>query len=107
MGINELLLVIAALAPAVFLCVYVYKKDRADKEPPGILALLLFLGVVIAIPAVILELLLGGIIDGFFASVTATDYKHLFNIGVNCHRYMDYHFVICEFVFFGKNYGTI
>lgn len=92
MGINELLLVIAALAPAVFLCVYVYKKDRADKEPPGILALLLFLGVVIAIPAVILELLLGGIIDGFFASVTATDAE---GVPLRYGAAALYHFISC------------
>lgn len=92
MGINELLLVIAALAPAVFLCVYVYKKDRADKEPPGILALLLFLGVVIAIPAVILELLFGGIIDGFFAAVTATDAE---GVPLQYGAAALYHFISC------------
>lgn len=66
MGINEILLVIAALAPAIFLCVYVYKKDRADKEPLGILLLLLGLGVAISIPAIVLEIIFGGIIDVFF-----------------------------------------
>lgn len=92
MGINELLLVVAALAPAIFLCVYVYKKDRADKEPPSILALLLFLGVVIAIPAVILELLFGGIIDGFFAAATPTDAE---GVPLGYGAAALYHFISC------------
>ena len=32
MGLNEILLVIAALIPAIVLCVYVYKKDKVENS---------------------------------------------------------------------------
>ena len=66
MGLNEILLVVAALIPAIVLCVYVYKKDKVEKEPLGILLLLLFLGVMICFPAIYLELILKAVIDGVF-----------------------------------------
>ncbi len=66
MGINEILLVIAALLPAIILLIYVYTKDRAEKEPLHLLLLLLGAGAIIILPVVIIELLIGGIIDGAF-----------------------------------------
>lgn len=69
MGTEQMLLVIAALVPAVFLCVYIYKKDRADKEPIGTLLLLLLCGVVICFPVVIVEMILGGVLNGIFSPV--------------------------------------
>ncbi len=50
---DALLLIVAALAPAVALCVYVFKKDRVEKEPAGLLTLLLFMGVVVIVPVLI------------------------------------------------------
>ncbi len=47
---HNLVLVAAALLPAVFLCVYVFKKDRAEKEPWWLLFLLLASGVLICFP---------------------------------------------------------
>ncbi len=48
----DVVLVAVALLPAVFLCVYVYKKDTAEKEPWWLLALLFFSGVLISFPVV-------------------------------------------------------
>lgn len=47
---HNLVLVFAALLPSVFLCIYVFKKDRAEKEPWWLLALLLLSGVLISFP---------------------------------------------------------
>ncbi|MBQ7118050.1 MAG: PrsW family intramembrane metalloprotease [Clostridia bacterium] len=47
---HNVVLVAAALLPAVFLCIYVFKKDRAEKEPLWLLLLLLFSGVIICFP---------------------------------------------------------
>ena len=47
----DLLLIAAALLPAAALCVYIYRKDRVEKEPPKLLALLLFLGALSCLPA--------------------------------------------------------
>ncbi len=49
---NELFLIAVALFPAVFLCVYIFKKDRAEKEPIGLLLALLGAGVAICFPTV-------------------------------------------------------
>lgn len=47
---HNIVLIAAALLPAVFLCFYVFKKDRAEKEPWWLLLLLLASGVLISFP---------------------------------------------------------
>lgn len=73
MSTNEILLVCAALLPAVALCVYVFKKDRVEKEPVGLLLLLLGLGALSCFPAAYTEEFIIGIIDDIFGSMIATD----------------------------------
>ena len=51
MGFNEIGLAAAALLPAVVLFIYIYKKDRAEKEPAWLLLLLFAAGVISTIPA--------------------------------------------------------
>lgn len=53
------LLAAAALIPGILLLIYIYKKDRVEKEPLGLLLLLLFLGAAIGFPA--------GEIEGFLS----------------------------------------
>lgn len=53
--LNDILLVCAAIIPAIALSIYIYKKDRVEKEPIGLLLLLLGLGVAICFPAAKLE----------------------------------------------------
>ncbi len=60
---TQVLLVASALLPALVLCIYVFKKDRVEKEPTGLLVKLLILGALSCIPVVILELLLGDVIE--------------------------------------------
>lgn len=50
MSIRTLLLVFAALVPAVVLCIYVYKHDKVEKEPVWLLLLLLVLGALSCFP---------------------------------------------------------
>ncbi|MBQ8003406.1 MAG: PrsW family intramembrane metalloprotease [Clostridia bacterium] len=71
MNINTILLVAAALLPAVILCNYIYKKDRVEKEPMGLLVKLLLAGAFSCFPAAAVEGTIGGIIDGFFGGVYA------------------------------------
>ncbi len=66
MDYNNLFLTIAAILPAAVLCIYVFKKDRAEKEPLGLLLLLLGLGVVICFPASLAEQLLSKILNSIF-----------------------------------------
>lgn len=68
MDLNEILLTCAALFPAIALCIYVFRKDRVEKEPVGLLLLLLGLGALSCFPAAELEkVLLDGIRDLFMA----------------------------------------
>lgn len=57
MDFASILLVVIALVPGIVLLRYIYKKDRVEKEPVGLLILLLFLGAAICFPA--------GEIEGF------------------------------------------
>ena len=66
MSLNDILLVVAALLPAAALCFYVFKKDRTEKEPFGLLLLLLILGAAICLPAVFGEVVIIESIQGFF-----------------------------------------
>ena len=67
MGLNEILLIVAALLPAIALCIYIFRKDRVEKEPIGLLLVLLGCGVIVTIPAAFLEGIITGIIDAFFS----------------------------------------
>ena len=55
MGILLWICLIAAVVPAVALLIYVYRQDRIEKEPGGLLAKLVGLGVVAALIASVLE----------------------------------------------------
>ena len=49
--------ILAAVLPAAFLMVYIYRKDKIEKEPRPILVSLLFLGVAAALVSIVLEYL--------------------------------------------------
>lgn len=55
MGLNEILLICAALIPAIILAVYIFIKDRAEKEPIKLLLVLLGCGVFSCFPAMFIE----------------------------------------------------
>ena len=48
---------LAAILPAILLITYIYRHDKVEKEPMGLLVKLFFCGVFCAIPAIILELI--------------------------------------------------
>ena len=64
---SNILLILAA-GPAIALCIYVFSKDRVEKEPLGLLLSLMFFGALIAIPVSIFESKLSIAIDNFFAN---------------------------------------
>ena len=47
--------ILAAVIPAVILLRYIYRHDTIEREPPGLLAVLLFMGVIAAWCAGVLE----------------------------------------------------
>ncbi len=58
-------LILVAVLPAIFLISMVYRTDRLDKEPKGLLLKLVFLGILSVIPALIMELIGEGILSIF------------------------------------------
>ncbi|MBR5535093.1 MAG: PrsW family intramembrane metalloprotease [Clostridia bacterium] len=79
---NTFFLTVAGIVPAVVLCTYVYKKDKVEKEPLGLLIQLLLAGIIACIPAAYIEGYIGDIIDGFFyphvydGIIDTTDYTY-------------------------------
>lgn len=59
------MLLTIAIAPGLILLFYIYKMDKKDKEPIGLILKLLFFGVVSAFAATILETLGMGILANF------------------------------------------
>ena len=60
-------LVLVAVLPALFLIRMVYRADRVEKEPKGLILKLVFFGVLSTFSAIILEYLGEWILDGFVA----------------------------------------
>lgn len=54
------------LLPAVLLLIYIYNKDRIEKEPKGLLVGLFFVGVAAVIPTMIVEALLSVVNNAIF-----------------------------------------
>lgn len=71
---NTSFLVFAALLPAIVLCVYIYKKDRVEKEPIGLLIKLLALGALICFPAAEVEDVVINEINNALAPYVEADY---------------------------------
>lgn len=64
------LLVGAALLPAFILCIYIYIKDRAEKEPLRLLLTLLALGALSCFPAAYAETFFDGILNAVFEQIS-------------------------------------
>ena len=57
---------LVALIPAILLCIYVYAKDKVEKEPAGLLLILFFAGAAACIPSSLLERAIVGWFDKLF-----------------------------------------
>ena len=55
--------ILAAVLPAIILLRYIYKHDTVEKEPPGLLLTLLFMGVLAALCATVLEAIFQTVLD--------------------------------------------
>lgn len=62
----ETILTVAALAPAIILMIYVYKKDRVEKEPISLILVLFGLGMLSCIPAAYMEIFMKDCLNGLF-----------------------------------------
>lgn len=81
-------LLIAALIPAVVLCIYLFYKDRVEKEPIGLLAKLLLFGVISCFPAILGEEILYAIIgDAFSGAMYQNEAGEIFMSSKDFHIY--------------------
>lgn len=58
-----LLLIGLAMAPGVAVMLYIYERDKIEKEPPATLAVCFILGMVATVPAILLESLGGFLLE--------------------------------------------
>lgn len=54
---------VAALLPAIFLMRYIYREDKIEKEPPGLLRSLILWGVAAALVSIVLEYIGRGVLS--------------------------------------------
>lgn len=71
MGINEILLFVAAIFPAAALMVYVFLKDRVEKESVSLLAKLFLFGILACVPVVVVGSALESIAGAVFVIIYA------------------------------------
>ena len=62
MEVSMNVILIAALLPCIVLLYYIYKKDKIEKEPTGLLVKLFIFGCISTIPAIILEMVGTGVL---------------------------------------------
>lgn len=58
-------LLLAAILPALFIIYKVYQQDRLEKEPVGLMVVLIVMGILSALGAIVLEYVGEWILDGF------------------------------------------
>ena len=63
---NKIFLFVLAVLPAILLMIYIYRKDRLEKEPISILIKLFIAGIVICFPAGSANVLFETLISAFF-----------------------------------------
>jgi protease PrsW len=67
---TDIILILIAVIPAVALMIYIYKKDKVEKEPIGLLVALVIGGAISIIPGVILEILFEDVFLAFLSSTS-------------------------------------
>ena len=93
MNASTILLTVLALLPAAGLMFYIYKMDRVEKEPKGLLIGLFFLGVGSIVPAFLLEMLMKASLNAVFFGVFSTGDPFFYTESTQFFYYLIYTFV--------------
>ena len=95
---------VPALLPVIFVLVYVYKKDKVEKEPFGFVLKVLIWGAILSIPCAGLEQVAEMILGAFFEAGTV-NYAAAENIlGVALIEELSKYLVLMIFVWRNKNF---
>lgn len=89
---NDYILMAIALFPAIVLCIYVFIKDRVEKEPIGLLLKLFVVGAILVFPAATIEGVLTAMLEGFFLPETPI----LVEEGVNFYNHEAYMYIFTD-----------
>ena len=88
------LLLTIALLPAALLTVYIYKKDRVEREPVRLIVRLLALGAFSCLPASVLELAITRVLAGFdFSNPYFASFLEAFVVAALCEELVKYYFL--------------
>ena len=82
---STIITIAVALIPAIALLIFIYLQDKYEKEPIGLLLLILFLGVVSCAPALLFEWLFSMAIDVTFGGAGTITYLAIyafFGVGI-------------------------
>ena len=86
MNTSSVILAVLALLPAAVLMFYIYKMDRVEKEPAGLLTGLFFLGVLSVVPTVIFEIIFGNALNASFDVVTDKDLLYMSDVELHVYE---------------------
>lgn len=83
-------LTILAIIPCIVILIYIYKKDKVEKEPLHLIALLVFLGMMSCIPAALAENLLQFILPQFHTGSLPFALTNAFLMAAFCEETLKY-----------------
>ena len=88
------LLLTIALLPAALLTIYIYKKDRVEREPVRLIVRLLALGAFACLPASALELAISRVLAEFsFSNPYFASFLEAFVVAALCEELVKYYFL--------------
>jgi RsiW-degrading membrane proteinase PrsW (M82 family) len=96
-------LIAMALAPVLSVIIYIYFRDKYEKEPMGLLLRSFFMGVISIIPALILEMIAGSI--DFFISTDFQSVALYAFVGVGFSEEFSKFLFLRLFIFKNKNFN--
>lgn len=80
------MILLLALLPTIVLLIYIYKKDKLEKESRKILRKCFIWGMIIVVPIIALEEFLSFIFEDFFVVVEETDNGNKQNNSIRIYR---------------------
>ncbi len=88
------LLLMIALLPAALLTIYIYKKDRVEREPVRMIVRLLALGAFACLPASVLEMAISRVLSAFdFRNPYFASFLEAFAVAALCEELVKYFFL--------------
>lgn len=85
-------LLFLALLPGIIIIIYIFRKDKVEHEPVGLIVKLVIFGMISCIPAMFLELFIQGLVPGLTEGTVVYAVYNAFIVAALCEE-------VCKFVF--------